>query len=165
MTSQHAGPERHRGREAALQLLYQWEIGRSGTSGLDAANDLFWELNPAPMARRDFAGALVKGTTEHLAAIDPLLESNADNWRLSRMAVIDRLIMRMAVYEFVYTDTPRAVVIDEALELAKTFSADEAVAFINGILDGVCRQLEREGPLVTGDDGASQPEPKTSTDD
>ena len=83
------------------------------------------------------------------------------------MAVIDRLIMRMALYELVYTDTPRAVVIDEALELAKTFSADEAVAFINGILDGVCRELERAGRPSVGPRGARQTETETqtSTDD
>jgi N utilization substance protein B len=81
---------------------------------------------------------------DHLVTIDPLLESTATNWRLDRMALIDRLIMRMATYELIYTDTPKAVIIDEALELAKTFSGDEAVAFINGILDGVCQRLEHE---------------------
>ena len=136
------GLDRHRGREAALQLLYQWEIGKVSTSAFEDASDLFWSVHPAPESRRLFAIALVKGTTEHLETIDPLLESNADNWRLSRMAVIDRLIMRMAVYELLCTDTPQAVVIDEAVELAKTFSGDEAVAFVNGVLDGVRRKLD-----------------------
>ena len=94
---------------------------------------------------------LVKGTIEHLATIDPLLESSADNWRLERMAVVDRLIMRMAVYELVHTETPKAVVIDEALELAKTFSGDEAVPFVNGILDGVSRQLSEHDRRVATD--------------
>ena len=153
MTTEHGRSERHRGREAALQLLYQWEVGREGVGGLDQASHGFWDLYPAPTSRRDFATELVKGTTEHLDAIDPLLESTATNWRLIRMALIDRLIMRMAVYEMVYTETPKAVIIDEALELAKTFSGDEAVAFINGILDGVCRQINQqpglEGPDLT----------------
>ena len=143
MTSTHEqhGLERHRGREAALQLLYQWEIGQGGTAAFDDASELFWSVHPAPEPRRRFATALVKGTTEHLETIDPLLESHADNWRLSRMAVVDRLIMRMAVYELLFTETPQPVVIDEALELAKTFSGDEAVAFVNGVLDGVRRQF------------------------
>ena len=149
MTADHAGRERHRAREAALQLLYQWEIGWAGAGGVEA-DDIFWDQNPASPARRRFAAALVKGTIEHLATIDPLLESNADNWRLERMAVVDRLIMRMAVYELVHTETPKAVVIDEALELAKTFSGDEAVPFVNGILDGVSRQLsEHDGRVAT----------------
>lgn len=148
MTAERGGPERHRGREAALQLLYRWEIGWAGSDATQA-DDAFWDEHQAPTARREFATALVKGTTEHLDTIDPLLESNADNWRLSRMAVVDRLIMRMAVYELVHTDTPAAVVIDEALELAKSYSGDQAVPFINGILDGVGRQLAaRDGRLA-----------------
>ena len=153
MTSagEHRGLERHRGREAALQLLYQWEIGQGGMSAFDDASDLFWSVHPAPESRRLFATALVRGTTQHLETIDPLLESNADNWRLSRMAVIDRLIMRMAVYELLFTDTPQAVIIDEALELAKTFSGDEAVAFVNGVLDSVRRKLDDDRQPTTED--------------
>ena len=139
MTAERIGPERHRGREAALQLLYQWEVGWAGANGSGEAARAFWACHPAPRKRRGFATALVEGTTTHLDTIDSLLASNARNWRLARMAVVDRLIMRLAIYELVYTDTPTAVVIDEALELAKTFSGGEAVAFINGVLDGVSR--------------------------
>ena len=141
MTAQRSGPERHRGREAALQLLYQWEIGWAGANGSGEAARAYWACHPAPPARRGFATALVEGTTTHLDTIDSLLASNARNWRLARMPVVDRLIMRLAIYELVYTDTPTAVVIDEALELARTFSAGEAVAFINGVLDGVGRRV------------------------
>ena len=141
MTTSETGLERHRGREVALQLLYQWEIGQGSASGPDETA-LFWEVHPAPDARRVFASGLVEGTRDHLEKIDPLLEASADNWRLGRMAVVDRLIMRMAVYELLYTETPRAVVIDEALELAKTFSSDESVGFINGVLDRVRRHLD-----------------------
>ena len=141
MTWAKSGSERHRGRELALQLLYQWEVGKGGASDLDET-DLFWETHPTPEARRTFASVLVGGTRDHLEKIDPLLDASADHWRLGRMAVVDRLIMRMAVYELLYTETPRAVVIDEALELAKTFSSDESVGFINGVLDRVRRQLD-----------------------
>lgn len=146
MTLENLGLERHRGRESALQLLYQWEIGHRTAVAFDEAIDLFWKVHPGPDSRRLFADALVEGTIKNVEAIDPLLETNAENWRLSRMAVIDRLIMRMAVYELLFTDTPELVVIDEALELAKTFSSDEAVSFINGVLDAVRRQLEQVVP-------------------
>ena len=134
--------ERHRGREAALQLLYQWEICRLGAAGLDEANEFYWAVHPAPAARRTFAASLVTGTTQHLDEIDPLLETHADNWRLSRMAVVDRLIMRMAVYELLFSDTPPAVVIDEALELARTYGGEQAVPFVNGVLDSINQALK-----------------------
>lgn len=149
MTGRRSGTERHRGREAALQLLYQREVGWAGSGGSGAASEAFWGGRRVPDSRRRFTTALVEGTTAHLDAIDTLLASSSHHWRLARMAVIDRLIMRMAIYELVYTETPKAVVIDEAIELAKTFSADEAAPFINGILDGVSRRIERPAGPVT----------------
>ena len=145
MTAGRSATERHRGREAALQLLYQWEVGWAGAGGRGDASEAFWRANPAPDTRRRFATQLVEGTAAHLDAIDALLEANAHNWRLARMAVVDRLIMRMAVYELAHTDTPAAVVIDEALELARTYSGEGAIAFINGVLDGISRRLEADG--------------------
>ena len=112
MTSDQSISVRHRGREAALQLLYQWEVGSEGVTRSDEFSEGFWDSHPAPTCRK-FATELVKGTMEHLVTIDPLLESTATNWRLDRMALIDRLIMRMAMYELIYTDTPKAVIIDE----------------------------------------------------
>ena len=143
MTSDPSGVERHRGREAALQLLYQWEIGRLDRARLDEASEFYWVVHPGPDGRQAFARTLVTGTTEHVGEIDPLLEASTENWRLSRLAVVDRLIMRMAVYEFVYSDTPAAVVIDEALELARTFGGEQTVPFVNGVLDSVFHTLEQ----------------------
>ena len=139
--------ERHRGREAALQLLYQWEIGRPGEDNVDDAIELYWTVHPAPDSRRVFATGLARGTAARADEIDPLIETHARNWRLSRMAVLDRLILRMAIYEFLCAETPPPVVIDEAIELAKTFSGDKAVGFINGVLDSVRREIaeSREG--------------------
>lgn len=134
--------DRHRGREAALQLLYQWEVGHIASADVDDAIHLFWETHPAPEPRQLFATTLAKGTMARLDVVDPLIEQSAEHWRLSRMAVVDRMILRLAVYEFLFTDTPHAVVIDEALELAKTFSGDEAVGFINGVLDAIRRKVE-----------------------
>jgi N utilization substance protein B len=116
---------RHRGREAALQTLYQWEVGGRD---IDEAIATYW--NSAPEAAPDvqeFASRLARGTVQSLEEIDPLVAAGAEHWRLDRMAIIDRLILRMAVYEFLHAPgTPRVVAIDEALELAKTFSADDA---------------------------------------
>ena len=133
--------ERHLGREAALQLLYQWEVGGIGEEQRDESLVLFWLVHPAPSSRQTFAGRLARGTFGALSKIDPLIECQSENWRLSRMAIIDRLIIRMAIYELLDNETPAAVVIDEALELAKTFSGDGAVGFVNGVLDGVRRSL------------------------
>jgi N utilization substance protein B len=156
-TPDETGVERHRAREAALQLLYQWEVGRIDQAALDEANESYWDGHPGPKLRRTFAEALVVGTTGHLDTIDPLLEASADNWRLSRMAVVDRLIMRLAVYELLYTGTPSAVVINEALELGKTFGGDHTVRFVNGVLDSISRSLQ-SGDLPRNGEG-----PRTRT--
>jgi N utilization substance protein B len=137
---------RHRAREAALQMLYQWEVGRIGAYEAVAT---YWPLQD-PESKvsdglREFANALVKGTIERVAEIDTLLSAHAHNWRLVRMAAIDRLVLRLAVFELLSSpDTPPKVVINEALELARTYSGDEAVPFVNGVLDAVRKDLKRE---------------------
>ncbi len=133
--------ERHRARETALQLLYQWDVGRIGASEIDDALDLFWDVHPVPEQRRKMALGLARGAVSALPEIDLLIAQHTDNWRSERLAVVDRLIMRLAVYELLFEKTPPAVVINEALELAKTFSGDRAVAFINGVLDAVRRAI------------------------
>ena len=135
--------ELHRGREAALQLLYQWEIGGVGEPGPDA-DVLYWTAHPAPESRQAFAAALARGTAARAAEIDPLIATHARNWRLSRMAVLDRLILRMAIFELLGGRTPPLVVIDEAIELAKTFSGDQSAGFVNGVLDSVRREIAEE---------------------
>jgi N utilization substance protein B len=147
------GPDpeaRHRGRERAVQWLYQWEL-----SGLDLDDVLSREHQVdlhAPDRERDaWAVGLVRGTARELARIDPLITQHATNWRIERMAVIDRVILRLGVYELLCTpDTPPAVVIDEAVELARTFSADQAVGFVNGVLDAVRKGLAEPGPAANG---------------
>lgn len=137
--------ERHRIRETALQLLYQWEVAAIAIDEADDADDaddalaLFWSTHPAPKTRQAGALRLARGTVGALPTIDPLIESHAEHWRPERMAVIDRLIMRLAIYEMLVERMPPAVAIDEALELARTFSGEEAVRFINGVLDAVRR--------------------------
>ena len=136
--------ERHRARETALQLLYQWDVGRIGAGDLDDALDLFWTVHPAPAPRRELAVGLARGAVAALPEIDSLIARHTDNWRSERLAVVDRLIMRLAVYELLFEGTPAAVVINEALELAKTFSGERAVAFVNGVLDAVRRTVAEE---------------------
>ena len=91
-----------------------------------------------PEAAQQFAEHLTSGTIARLPELDTIIERHAQNWRLSRMAVIDRLILRLAVFELLHEpETPPGVVIDEALELARTFSEEDAVRFVNGVLDAV----------------------------
>src|SRR5688572_10084855 len=135
---------RHRGREAALQMLYQWEVGRVPIA--DVAES-YWPLtadDEPPEEVRVFAMRLAGGVAARVADIDPMIGEAAEHWRLERLNVLDRLILRLAIFELLHEpETPAKVVINEALELARTFSGDEAVRFVNGVLDAVRRKLER----------------------
>jgi len=95
---------------------------------------------------RDFATRLAAGTLANLELLDERIRSRAEHWRISRMAVVDRNILRLAVYEFLYEPTPRTVAINEALEIARRFSTYEATQFINGILDAIKRDLDEQQP-------------------
>jgi N utilization substance protein B len=125
-------------------MLYQWEVG-----GLDmaAVNQTFWPLraDSEPTSDvRSFATRLAAGVADTVTSLDPLITEAAENWRLERLNVLDRLILRLAIYELLHEpETPSKVIINEALELARTFSGDEAVRFVNGVLDAVRRRLER----------------------
>lgn len=137
---------RRRAREAALQMLYQVEIGR--TSAPDVIGS-YWPTHDGgddvPEPLRQFANRLVKSTMERLPEIDAIITAHAQNWRLERMVVIDRIVLRLCVYELLAeTDTPARVVINEGIELARTYSGEEAVAFVNGVLDSVRKELKRE---------------------
>jgi N utilization substance protein B len=138
---------RHQAREAALQMLYQWEVGRASMPDVLRT---FWLHDEPPASElpdehRAFAEALATGVTNQVGNLDPLITEAAEHWRLERMNIMDRLILRLAVYEFLHEpETPARVIINEALELARTFSHDEAVRFINGLLDAIRRRLSRE---------------------
>ncbi len=134
---------RHRARGAALQMLYQWEVGRLDMAAVRRSRPAEPE-EPLPEALQAFAERLAEGTANGLATIDPLISDAASSWRIERMNVVDRLILRLAVHEFLREkETPASVIINEALELARSFSSDDAVAFVNGVLDAVRRKLER----------------------
>ena len=136
---------RRRAREAALQMLYQCEVGRADP--LESITS-YWPSREAdealPERLREFANGVVRGTVDRRVEIDGMLTAHAQNWRVERMAVIDRIVLRMAVYEMLAeADTPSKVIINEAIELARSFSGDEAVGFVNGVLDAVRKELRR----------------------
>lgn len=136
-------PARHRSRQRALQVLFSWDQGAKNVDDCIAA---FYETlgsdesEPTPTPPDEFMEALVRGTASKAAQIDQRIVAKSDNWRLERMPIVDRNILRLAVYEMTETDTPAAVVIDEALELARQFSTDDSAAFVNGVLDAIRRQ-------------------------
>lgn len=136
---------RRRAREAALQMLYQCEVGRAGA--VESIGS-YWTSHetdePVPEPLREFANGIVRGTLDRLDEIDVMLTAHAQNWRIERMAVIDRTVLRMAIYEMLAdAETPSKVIINEAIELARSFSGDEAVGFVNGVLDAVRKELRR----------------------
>jgi N utilization substance protein B len=136
---------RRRAREAALQMLYQVEVGKEGAAESIAS---YWparepdEQLDEPL--RTFANGLVAGAVSRRDEIDGMLSAHAQNWRVARMAVIDRLVLRLGVYEMLAEPgTPSKVIINEALELARSYSGEEAVGFVNGILDAIRKELRR----------------------
>jgi N utilization substance protein B len=137
---------RRRAREAALQMLYQSEVGRISAGDTILS---YWpardDASEVSAEHREFANDLVRGTVQRVEEIDRLLGTRAQHWRVERMAILDRAVLRLATYELLAeAETPAKVIINEALELARTFSGEEAVAFVNGVLDGVRKELNRE---------------------
>jgi len=138
------GAARHQAREAALQMLYQWEVGRVSVHEAIAT---YWPSRDEAISEdaQVFADGLVRGTVEHVKEADDLIATHARNWRVERMAVIDRLVLRLAIHELTREPpTPAKVVINEAIELARTFSGEEAVPFVNGVLDAVRKTVGKE---------------------
>jgi len=130
---------RHRSRQRALQVLYQWDMNKQSVEQAISSfyDTLYSEENKSKPGRDQFMEELAKGTSEMASDIDHRITSKSANWKLERMPIVDRNILRLAIYEMSRDDTPAAVVIDEALELARQFSSEESVSFINGILDAV----------------------------
>src|SRR5215210_1015302 len=133
---------RRKARICALQMLFQYDISRPG---VDELIHIYWTEfgDEAGDVAQDFSNNLAVGAITHLEEIDALIKKRAENWRINRMAVVDRNILRLAIYEFLYeSETPKTVIINEALEIARRFSTFEATQFINGILDAIKRDLE-----------------------
>jgi N utilization substance protein B len=136
---------RRKARECALQMLFAADV--VGEPKYFSTADYWKELGESAIDEkaREFADNLVEGTLKNLAAVDERIRTRAEHWRIERMAIVDRNILRLSVYEFLFEDTPHTVVINEALEIARRFSSYEATQFINGILDGIKLDLENGG--------------------
>jgi N utilization substance protein B len=151
---------RHRSRQRALQVLYQWDMTkrpvdeaiRAFYDTLDADqlaedpmeekdDDAEEEQSASPSGRDEFMEELARGASEMASDIDHRIAEKSAHWKLERMPIVDRNILRLGIYEMSRQDTPAAVVIDEALELARQFSGEESVAFINGVLDAVHKEM------------------------
>lgn len=163
--------KRRTAREMAVQMLYQSDLGGSLLAHVFTTFDLAEYLaREAPPKRKgvptpderaeadrnrkrvdeafEYAKELVQGTVDHREKIDDLIRSQADNWRLERMPPVDRNILRLAIYEMMFErDTPKLVVLDEAIELAKKFGSEQSGRFVNGLLDGLLKQHTFPGTL------------------
>jgi N utilization substance protein B len=149
---------RRKARECALQMLFAADVSETRVDELVRA---YWaELGEADVAR-EFATRLATGTLAHLAELDERIRARTEHWRISRMAIVDRNILRLAVYEFLFEKTPRTVTINEALEIARRFSTYEATQFINGILDAIKRDLDEHQPQ----EHASEEDAEEESDD
>src|SRR6266511_2431801 len=160
---------RRKARECALQMLFAADFADAVP---EEVLKTYWaELDDSETedTAREFATRLAAGTLVHLEALDERIRSRAEHWRIPRMAIVDRNILRLAVYEFLYEPTPRTVAINEALEIARRFSTYEATQFINGILDAIKRDLDEQQPQqdIPSDESGHSPddEREHSTDD
>ncbi|SRR5581483_1347375 len=152
-------PSRRRSRQRALQILFLWDVRRQPVSeAIQAYFDALYSAEGAVPPQRDtFLDQLVHGAVAHVDEIDRQISQHAEHWRIERMPAVDRNILRLAVYEMMHSDTPAAVVIDEAIELARKFSNEESVQFVNGVLDAVHRELDPAGkeiPRSAGSNGS-----------
>ncbi|HET6934182.1 MAG TPA: transcription antitermination factor NusB [Candidatus Angelobacter sp.] len=131
---------RRKSRELCLQMLFQWDMGKQSP---EQVGKTFWaERGDVDDETRGFCDDLFRVAVERQAEVDDIIEKHAQHWRIERMATVDRNVLRTAVAEFIaYPDTPKPVVINEALEIARRFSAPESVHFINGVLDSVGKEL------------------------
>src|SRR6185312_12838634 len=127
---------RRKSREYALQMLFQWDMGKQDPARIEQG---FWSNARAQKSTRDFANQLFENAAARVAELDPIISTHAMNWRIERISAIDRAILRLAISELRTRGTPAKVVLNEAVELAKKFSSEEAAGFINGILDAVAK--------------------------
>ncbi len=128
---------RRKSRECVVQMLYQFDIG-----GEDArmVKNNFWKANESPSEVVEFANVLFDGVVSNIEKIDSAISGNSTNWKISRMAAVDKSVLRVSVYELLFrTDIPIKVSINEAVEIAKRFGTSESGAFVNGILDNIAK--------------------------
>src|SRR6202050_3056384 len=130
---------RRKSRELALQMLFEWDVTRQKASRVEQHP---WKSARAAYSTRKFANQLFEGAIAQAAPSDKLVQALSENWKLERLAAVDRSILRLAIYELRFGTAPPKVVIDEALELAKKFSSADSASFLNGVLDAAYKSLE-----------------------
>jgi len=131
---------RRKSRELGLQMLFQWDIAKVSPEEVELT---FWPMREEDPQENPFACKLFRAATSEISRIDQLIIKHSEHWRLERMPAVDRNVLRLAIAEFLTEpDTPKVVVINEALEIARRFSGPESVQFINGILDQIKKTLE-----------------------
>jgi N utilization substance protein B len=132
---------RSSGREAALQMLFALEAGGAGAERVIGA---FWRETPGDPEGREYADEAVRGVAGELAGVDEAIKKASTNWRIERMARVDRNVLRLGAWELMRQgEVPRAVILDEAVELAKRFGSEESGAFVNGVLDRIATDVGR----------------------
>ncbi len=135
--------KRRKARECALQILFQLEFNTADSEGLI---DGYWAHQKASEEIREYGTWLVRGLRASQEDIDGIIQAASEHWRIARMAVVDRNILRIAVYEMIHEKTlVPAIIINEAIEIAKKYSGEQAAVFINGILDAVRKKLGQKG--------------------
>jgi len=139
---------RHRARERSLQILFQWDARKEPIEDAISSfyDSLYSEQSESKPEPDEFVERLVRGVVENIADIDRRLAQHAENWRIERMPAVDRNVLRLAIYEMMALATPPPVAIDEAIELARRFSGEDSVQFINGVLDAAKREIESTSP-------------------
>lgn len=143
--------KRRKARESTLQILFQLEFDNLQP---DKTIENYWENRKASKEVKDYSRWLVNGIISRQKEIDKVIQSASEHWRIARMAVVDRNILRMAVYELLFEENiAPAIIINEAIEIAKKYSSNEAATFVNGILDAIRKKLESDGKVQREENG------------
>ena len=154
---------RQRSRQAALQTLSARDFADpqqiGGETSIEELFERVAQNFDLPTGARDFALKLAAGTASELSKIDDLLAANAINWKISRMAAVDRNVLRLGIYELTRTDTPVSVILDEAIQLARRFGGESSPGFVNGVLDAVAKQVREQAEQALEPDVEDSREP------
>jgi len=153
-------PSRRRSRERALQMIFQWEQSQAP---VDQVIGTYWgslanEDDKPPAIRDPLADRLLCGVVERSSEIDGMIKKHAENWRLERMAAVDRNVLRMAIYELIEGSAAPAVVMDEAIEIGRKYSGDEAGRFLNGVLDAISKAITKAKPPKSEEETEAAPQ-------
>jgi len=134
---------RHKGRILAFQALYAWDMAEDKAQALQGLLMFSWLEKEKSPKEGDFSRLLIAGTVENIQAVDALIKKHLAHWDFSRINMVDRALLRTSVYELMFQSTPPSVVIDEAIDISREYGTDDSYRFINGVLDGVSKTINR----------------------